>query len=163
MSIESEQMWKCKPCSKTFKSMHQLDQHKSSKNHKKSVKQYQQEGKDVSESSLFQSFSKSQFINVSPSKQDSVVQLEEDSAEQIQEVRIRKTTLDSLRVCLFCDQENQGVKMNLDHMRIKHGFFLLDIDCVTNIKGLIEYIAERVQLGHLCLFCSKQFADPIRC
>ena len=69
----------------------------------------------------------------------------------------RKTALDSLRICLFCNKEC------IDHMRIKHSFFILDIECVINLKGLVTYIAERIQLGYLCLFCSKMFKDSTRC
>lgn len=56
----------------------------------------------------------------------------------------RKTALDSLRVCLFCNKECDGVKKCIDHMRIKHSFFILDIECVINLKGLVTYIAERI-------------------
>lgn len=73
-----------------------------------------------------------------------------------------KTTLDSLRICLFCNKESEGVKKNLDHMRLEHSFFILDVDCVISLKGLLTYIAERVQLGYLCLYCSKMFKNARR-
>jgi pre-60S factor REI1 len=74
-----------------------------------------------------------------------------------------KTSLDSLRICLFCNKELSGVKKCLDHMRLKHSFYVLDVDCVTSLKGLLTYIAERIQLGYLCLFCSKMFRNSRRC
>ena len=55
-----------------------------------------------------------------------------------------QTSLDSLRICLFCNKECSGVKKCLDHMRTKHSFYILDIDCVTSLKGLLTYIAERI-------------------
>ena len=73
------------------------------------------------------------------------------------------TALDNLRVCLFCNKKCGGIKKCLDHMRIKHSFFILDVDCVTNLKGLLTYIAERIHLGYLCLFCSKNFKNAQRC
>lgn len=73
------------------------------------------------------------------------------------------TTLESLRICLFCNEACQGVKRNLDHMRVKHNFTILDIECLINLKGLLAYIAERIQLGKLCLYCSKQFHSADRC
>ena len=48
-------------------------------------------------------------------------------------------------------------------MRVRHSFYLLDIDCVTSLKGLLTYIAERIQLGYLCLFCNKMFRNARRC
>ena len=73
-----------------------------------------------------------------------------------------KTTLESLRVCLFSNHESDGVKKNLDYMRQKYNFTILDIECLINLKGLLAYIAERIQLGKLCLFCSKQFRSAER-
>jgi pre-60S factor REI1 len=60
---------------------------------------------------------------------------------------------------LFCNKEHDGVKKNIDHMRVHHSFYLLDVDCLTDLKGLLRYIAERIHVGALCLFCSKQFSD----
>ena len=66
-------------------------------------------------------------------------------------VNLDKTAVKSLRICLFCNQESEGVKKNLDHMRTVHSFFILDVDCLINLKGLLSYIAERIHLGALCL------------
>ena len=35
----------------------------------------------------------------------------------------------------------------MDHMRFKHSFYVLDIDCVINLKALLTYIAERIHFG----------------
>ena len=55
------------------------------------------------------------------------------------------------------------MKANLDYMRIKFGFTILDIECLVDLKGLLTYIAERIQLGKLCLFCDKQFRTAESC
>lgn len=55
-----------------------------------------------------------------------------------------KTTLESLRICLFCNYESSGVKRSLDHMRYRHNFCILDIECLINLKGLLAYVAERI-------------------
>lgn len=68
-----------------------------------------------------------------------------DSVDESEESKLPyKTALDSLRICLFCNKELPGVKKCLDHMRLKHSFFILDVDCVSNLKGLLTYIAERI-------------------
>ena len=67
--------------------------------------------------------------------------VEEDSETNSIPVR---TTLESLRICLFCNLESDGVKKNLDHMRYRHSFTILDIECLINLKGLLAYIAERI-------------------
>lgn len=87
-----------------------------------------------------------------------------ESVDEFEESKLPyQTSLDSLRICLFCNKEFSGIKKCLDHMRLKHSFFILDIDCVSNLKGLLTYIAERIQLGYLCLFCSKMFKNSRRC
>ena len=44
-------------------------------------------------------------------------------------------------------------------MRIKHSFYILDIDCLISLKALLYYLAEKVQVGHMCLFCNKNFSS----
>ena len=73
-----------------------------------------------------------------------------------------KTTLESLRICLFSNHESDGVKKNLDYMRQKYNFTILDIECLINLKGLLAYIAERIQLGKMCLYCGRQFKTAAR-
>jgi len=52
--------------------------------------------------------------------------------------------------------------MCLDHMRLKYNFRIVDIESLINLKGLLAYIAERIQLGKLCLLCNKQFKTAAR-
>ena len=168
---------KCKPCSKVFKSAEQLNQHKESKKHKKNEKEYiatqKVKGGDVSEDSLFKSISNNVDSRSIQSEQtgnlvnilDGLNQEEIKSKatdENTSEIKIPKTTaLESLRCCLFCNKEFDGVKKCIDHMRIQHCFTILDIDCLVDLKGLLNYMAQRIQLGKLCLFCTKQFKDPV--
>lgn len=74
-----------------------------------------------------------------------------------------KTSIESLRCCLFCNKEHPGLKGCIDHMRVKHSFHLLDADCLIDLKGLLAYIATRIQVGQLCLHCSKQFNSAQAC
>ena len=162
MSVNSASVWKCVPCSKQFKSLEMLDDHKTSKKHKKSEKVYRASNPAASESSIFKmvSFDVSGASSFLSDLQRSVngdeppLTVEEDTDQEKNRVPT-KSTLDSLRVCLFCNKECDGVKKNLDHMANKHNFVILDIECLVSLKGLLSYIAERVHLGSLCLFCSK--------
>ena len=126
-----------------------MDEHKRSKKHKKNEKAYCVKHPEVDASSIFRSIShevSSDFlsdINRSINKGDEPLSVEEDSNKSKQIVP-EKTTLESLRICLFCNKENSGVKKNLDHMRMKHNFTILDIECLINLKGLLAYVAERI-------------------
>jgi hypothetical protein len=68
-----------------------------------------------------------------------------------------ETAMDNLRICLFCNHKSDGIKKNLDHMRVKHSFYVLDIDCLISLKALLYYLAEKIQAGHMCVMCHKKF------
>lgn len=166
MSVSVETRWKCYPCSKIFKTHSSLTEHERSKKHKKSAKAYLEQHPEHSMSSIFKSIKteSSDFlsdINRSINAHNEPLTVDEDSDLSKQAVP-EKTTLESLRVCLFCNLETDGVKKNLDHMRFRHNFTILDIECLINLKGILAYIAERIQLGKLCLYCDKQFRSAQR-
>ena len=137
-----------------------LDEHKRSKKHKKSEKGYKTANPGAMESSIFKSVSfdvsgDSSFLSglQRSVNGDEKLTVEEDPLDKNRVPS--RTSLDSLRICLFCNKESDGVKKNLDHMWNKHNFIILDIECLVSLKGLLSYIAERIQLGSLCLLCSK--------
>jgi len=148
MSVSVETRWKCLPCAKIFKTVESMDEHKRSKKHKKNEKAFMAKHPETDASSIFRSIShevSSDFlsdINRSINK-DEPLKVEEDSTSLKASIPA-KTTLESLRICLFCNKESSGVKKNLDHMRMKHNFTILDIECLINLKGLLAYIAERI-------------------
>ena len=86
-------------------------------------------------------------------------QSEEHIAPQERREKKRDTALTSLRCCLFCNHTNVGIKKCLDHMRLKHNFIILDIDCLISIKSLLSYLAEKIHLGNMCIMCNKEFGD----
>lgn len=125
---------------------------------------------DASDSSMFKSMS----LDTSVRSEKSSLKLEEskgvdgseklvveeNSEELLREGRsARETALENPRRCLFCNKQCAGIKKCLDHMRIMHSFVILDVDCLVDLKGLQEYLAERIHIGNLCLFCSKTFKD----
>ena len=58
--------------------------------------------------------------------------------------------------CLFCSQQSGDVEANLDHMSIKHSFFLPDVEYISDLKGLIKYLGVKVGVDYLCLFCNER-------
>lgn len=80
-------------------------------------------------------------------------------AEEAREKVKKRTALDSLKICLFSNTEKKTVKQCLDHMRIKFSFFLIDVDCLVDLKGLLTYLAEKIHIGNMCIFCNKVFKD----
>ena len=164
ISMTMETRWKCNPCAKIFKTRESQHEHERSKKHKKSVKIYLEKHPEETQSSIFKSIAteSSDFlsdINRSINSSNEPPALAEDTLSAVEPV---KTTLESLRICLFCNHESDGVKRNLDHMRWRHNFTILDIECLINLKGLLAYCAERIQLGKMCLFCDRQFSHAAR-
>lgn len=153
-SLVSEVTYKCQPCSKSFKSIEMLDEHKKSKKHKKSEKEYMKAHPEASESSMFKSIShnqseKGESPNILDGLKDDIntsssFTIVDGSSEKKSTQPKVKTSLDSLKICLFSNHESAGVKANIDYMRIKHSFTILDIDCLVDLKGLLTYIAARI-------------------
>lgn len=111
----------------------------------------------MNEDSFFKSITQSQASSVFES------QSEKSEALTVPENKLqehRPTALESNRICLFSNKEFDGVKKCLDHMRLAHSFVIPDIDCLVDLKGLLNYLAQRIQLGNLCLYCSKEFRTP---
>jgi pre-60S factor REI1 len=96
-------------------------------------------------------------------KIDDVSEQKKENEKMEVALKTTKTTLDSLRICLFCNKESDGVKKNIDHMRLKHSFTILDVDCLVDLKGMLTYMASRIHMGGMCLFCSKSFKEGIQC
>ena len=96
-------------------------------------------------------------------KIDDVSEQKKEDEKMEVALKTTKTTLDSLRICLFCNKESDGVKKNIDHMRYKHSFTILDVDCLVDLKGMLTYMASRIPMGNMCLFCSKSFKEGIQC
>lgn len=109
ISITMETRWKCKACSKTFKTMESQTEHERSKKHKKSTKEYLAKHPDESLSSIFKSIQTESSdllsdINRSIGRSGEPLSVEED-VEFAKQRLPTKTTLESLRNCLFCNKE----------------------------------------------------------
>jgi hypothetical protein len=137
------------------------------KKHKKSEKEYQKANPDATQSSMFLSINQTTESDAGTQSQGGVpkgnildelknglkdseatsvkdedkLKVEENSEELLSNISRRKTALETLRCCLFCDKEFDGLKKCLDHMRLKHSFILLDVDCLVDLKGLLAYMA----------------------
>ena len=121
LSVSVDTRWKCYPCSKIFKTHSSLAEHERSKKHKKNAKTYLARHPEESMSSIFKSIKteSSDFlsdINRSINAQNEPLTVEEDS-DLSKEAVYEKTTLESLRICLFSNHVSDGVKKNLDYMR----------------------------------------------
>ena len=48
------------------------------------------------------------------------------------------------------------LKRNLKHMQSSHSFFIAEEKFLINLDGLLKYLAEKIQIGLLCLYCDNK-------
>ncbi|KAG9316517.1 C2H2 type zinc-finger-domain-containing protein [Chiua virens] len=56
--------------------------------------------------------------------------------------------------CLFCTAVFPSLQDNLTHMSSTHSFFIPDADYLVDLAGLIKYLAEKIAVGNVCIFCN---------
>lgn len=78
---------------------------------------------------------------------------EMESAEHVQE---EIPDIDPLQ-SLFDNHISSSVQHNITYMYEKYGFFVPDREFLVDSEGLIGYCAEKVKLGHICLYCQQVF------
>lgn len=58
--------------------------------------------------------------------------------------------------CLFCSYEDNddGFEGMMEHMAKAHSFFIPDIEFLVDVKGLIKYLGEKINIDNLCIYCN---------
>lgn len=59
-----------------------------------------------------------------------------------------------LETCLFCPSTSASIDANLEHMSITHSFFIPDAEYLENLPGLLAYLAEKITVGNICIYCN---------
>ncbi len=57
-------------------------------------------------------------------------------------------------VCIFCDAPCGDLEACVLHMWKRHGFHVPDAEYLVDLRGLLKYVAEKVKVGCLCLYCN---------
>ncbi|TEA32690.1 hypothetical protein DBR06_SOUSAS12310020 [Sousa chinensis] len=58
--------------------------------------------------------------------------------------------------CLFCPHHSSSLTKNVAHMTKVHSFFIPDVEYLSDLKGLIKYLGEKVGVGKICLWCNER-------
>ncbi|XP_064410394.1 cytoplasmic 60S subunit biogenesis factor ZNF622 [Latimeria chalumnae] len=58
--------------------------------------------------------------------------------------------------CLFCSHHSSCLMKNVAHMTRVHSFLIPDIEYLVDLKGLINYLGEKVGVGKICLWCNEK-------
>jgi len=103
----------------------------------------------------------------SPAVEEETVQsdriLEENDVEmEDEDEEIPPPTIDPNQ-SLFDNHISEDVEANVKYMYDKYGFFLPDRECIVDVESLIGYCAEKIKLGHTCLYCQRVFKTWTGC
>ncbi|XP_078321100.1 cytoplasmic 60S subunit biogenesis factor ZNF622-like [Crassostrea virginica] len=165
--IEDEQKVKsmvCQLCSKHFNSENAYQNHIQSKKHKELVsKQQEKANSGVESTDKSEEQRKKDAINTQIQKDlQKAEKLSEAAKKGLAEGSDDEEDEDEedwegeglgLEECLFCSSISSSLENNLNHMSVKHGFFLPDADYLTDVEGMMTYLGEKVGEGHMCLWC----------
>ncbi|XP_077579781.1 cytoplasmic 60S subunit biogenesis factor ZNF622 [Stigmatopora nigra] len=58
--------------------------------------------------------------------------------------------------CMFCTHRSKTLVRNVAHMTRVHGFFIPDLQYLTDLQGLLRYLGEKVGAGNVCLWCNQR-------
>lgn len=102
----------------------------------------------------------------SSNKMDDDEDDEEEAPKESMEARVKKA-IEEFKPdpckCIFDGQAAETIESNLDHMHRQHGFIIPDLASVKNLPGLVNYIAEKVHVGRICLTCEREFKTSAAC
>lgn len=59
----------------------------------------------------------------------------------------------SLTLCLYCGHANTDIEANVKHMFGSHGLYVPERTYLTDLHGLLTFLAEIVYLDHECYVC----------
>ncbi|CDR88955.1 related to REI1-cytoplasmic pre-60S factor [Sporisorium scitamineum] len=93
------------------------------------------------------------------SARDALMVSEDATEEQIQAAIDAKVAssrrIDPTHECIFCAKSGFAeLKDTLAHMSKTHGFFIPDSEYIVDLPGLVSYLADKVSIGNICLYCN---------
>ncbi|KAJ2002636.1 pre-60S factor rei1 [Coemansia thaxteri] len=56
--------------------------------------------------------------------------------------------------CIFCPHQSESFESNMGHMSVAHSLFIPDLEYIVDLRGLIKYLADKVSVANVCLYCN---------
>lgn len=154
---------KCDSCNKHFSSQNSLSSHLKSKKHLETEASVKKKTKGTKGTPLNMDVKK--IVDDMPVDDMKELTLNEDDSDgewsdadsdwescDDEDEDVNRVVVDT-NDCLFCDHETDSTENNVSHMTAAHSFFIPDVEYVSDIDGLIGYLAAKIHVGHLCLWC----------
>ncbi|KRZ92900.1 Protein disulfide-isomerase, partial [Trichinella sp. T8] len=115
----------CKVCNKNFRSLESYQAHIRSKLHQENVIHYKQ-------------FLEENGLDGEIDENDIAFQDSNLVQSEVEEEPSKKSEV--LQQCLFCTHKAADLEHNLEHMSLRHGFFIPEVDYCCNLQGLISHL-----------------------
>lgn len=81
----------------------------------------------------------------------------EDSVEKVEELIQEETPpVVTANISIFDDKVFDNVDDCVQYMALTFGFFIPDVEFLSDLEGLLVYLGEKVKHGGICLYCQKQ-------
>ncbi|KAJ0031902.1 hypothetical protein Pint_12623 [Pistacia integerrima] len=58
--------------------------------------------------------------------------------------------------CFMCDLEHETIESCMVHMHKHHGFFIPDVEYLSDPRGLLTYLGLKVKRDFMCLYCNDR-------
>jgi pre-60S factor REI1 len=92
-----------------------------------------------------------------PVTDDPVEEKEVEDMDEDTEIEDEEPPEINPKQSLFDNFISIDVKSNIEYMYTKYGFFVPDKEFLVDQEGLIGYCAEKIKIGHTCLYCQRMF------
>lgn len=149
-----EETGRCQVCRKTFASENAYRNHMQSRKHRDMV---QKQAKMPPSAPKSEALSNMQAVrNALPEEDEEEEELDEEAyMERAIERKLAKARrIDPATECMFCSESQASLEASVQHMQHVHGFFVPERKYLTDMAGLLRYLADKVSVGNMCLWCS---------
>lgn len=79
---------------------------------------------------------------------------EEEVVKLLEKKKAAAPRLNPEKDCLFCTHQSGSFEANMDHMSLAHSLFIPDLEYVVDLRGLIKYLADKLSVANVCLYCN---------
>ncbi|KAJ1960060.1 pre-60S factor rei1 [Dipsacomyces acuminosporus] len=79
---------------------------------------------------------------------------EEEVVQLLEKKRAAAPRLNPDSDCLFCKYKSESFESNMEHMSAAHSLFIPDLEYVVDLRGLIKYLADKISVANVCLYCN---------
>jgi len=158
--------WNCEICKKIFNTENAYKNHETSKKHIENLKIAEFEKNipmniddnkdDVSSDSSDNNNNETKEPKINWKKKFAEAQTEEEFNKVLDE-KIRLSRKIEETECLFCNSKGQTFEEKMEHMTTEHSFFVPDVEYLSDLRGLIKYLEEKIAIGNTCIFCERMF------